>query len=276
MNPSTTVFRLALRELAVHWQSRWILITGGLYTTLSWAVAFYGFSFTGGTAGLETVLVSLVHLQLYTVPLLGLLLAYDTFLGERESGMFDLHLALGVSQWEFLLGKWLGLALSLAFVLAPGLLLQAAGLGAAGGSLGQFTRLLCYDALLGGAVVSTGLMVSGLSLNRGTVISLCIGIWLLEAVLLDFVAIGLLAATGGDIPGGVINALTAAHPLGAYRLLNYLSFFPDQMASLAHAPGVNLYSAYAVLAAWVFLPLAATQYRLSRTFKPVPLENIPC
>ena len=101
MNRLAAARHLAIRELAAHLKSRWIVITGSLCAVLSWVVAFHGLGFATSTMGSETVLVSLVHLQLYIVPLLGLLLAYDAILGERESGMFDLHLALGVAPGAF-------------------------------------------------------------------------------------------------------------------------------------------------------------------------------
>lgn len=275
MNTTHTVLSLAGREVAAHLQSRWILVTGSLCAALSWAVAFHGFAFTGETPGHETVLVSLVHLQLYAVPLLGLLLAYDTLLGERESGMFDLHLALGIRPVEFLLGKWLGLWFSLWIALTPSAVLQAAGLLDTGGTIYQFVHFQAYAALLSGAIVSLGLALSGSSLNRGTVIALCIGAWIVQAVLLDLVVIGLLASSGGDVPTVVVDALTAAHPLGAYRQLNYLNFFPEQAVAAPHTSAASPAAAHAVLVAWILLPALAVHQRLARTYRAVPLAPAP-
>lgn len=264
---------IAYKELVANLKSWWILIMGCVCAVLSWAVGSYGFSFASGQIGQETVLVSLVHLQLYIVPLLGLLIAYDAVLGERESGMFDVHLALGVPWWSFLVGKWIGLFVSLAVALMPSLLLQAMTFVAVGGSGGDFAALLLYSALLASAIVSAGLLVSSASLNRSTVVSLCIGTWLLLAILLDFLVVGLLAATQGDVSDELVNALIIINPLGSYRLLSYLHFFPQQVESLLYARGVGVAAAVAMMVAWVLGPLLATGYRLTRIYRPVALEG---
>ena len=126
------------------------------------------------------------------------LLAYDAILGERESGMFDLHLSLGVSRWTFLAGKWIGLYACLLIAVAPGMLLEGRAFLAAGGDAGTFAALLLYCALLASAITSTGLLISSCSLNRGTVVSLAVGSWIVLVVLLDLVVVGMLAATAGD------------------------------------------------------------------------------
>ncbi|MFT5085754.1 MAG: Cu-processing system permease protein [Candidatus Latescibacterota bacterium] len=268
----TTVY-VAYKELIANLKSWWIVIMGLVCALLSWAVGSYGFSFASGQIGQDTVLVSLVHLQLYIVPLLGLLIAYDAVLAERESGMFDVHLALGVPWWSFLIGKWIGLFASLTVALVPSLALQAMAFVAVGGSAGEFIVLLSHSALLGSAVVSVGLLVSSASLNRSTVVSMCIGTWLLLAVLLDFLVVGILAATQGDVPDELVNALIIVNPLGSYRLLSYLHFFPEQVESLLYARGVGFAAASAMLAVWIVGPLLVTGYKLTRIYRPVALKR---
>lgn len=267
-----SIVQLAIKELTANLKSWWILIMGAICALLAWMIGGYGFAFAG-EAGRDGVLVSLVHLQLYIVPLLGLLLACDAVLGERDSGMFDVHLTLGVDRWGFLLGKWLGVFASLSITLIPSLALQAWSLRAVGGSSGEFAALLLYGGLLGSAVVSTGMLISSCSLNRRTVISLCIGTWLLLALLLDFLVVGLLAATAGDVSDWLINGLILANPLGGYRLLSYLHFFPDQVEPLLHARHTGAAAAIGVLGVWVVAPVLLTGWRLTRLYRPLPVRS---
>ncbi|HCV22676.1 MAG TPA: ABC transporter permease [Candidatus Latescibacteria bacterium] len=266
---------LAIKELVANLKNWWIVIMGLLCALLSWTVGTYGFSFASGELGQETVLVSLIHLQLYIVPLLGLLLAYDAILGERDSGMFDLHLALGVGRFTFLAGKWIGLSASLFIALMPSLLLQAVAFLAAGGTASSFVILLVHCGLLCSAVISIGLFVSGWSLNRGTVVSLCIGSWLLLAVLIDFIVVSLLAATQGDVPDWLVNGLIIGNPLGSYRLLSYLHFFPEQVEALLYARGTGWLAATFVMAVWIIGPLWATGYRLAKIYRPIEWQQQP-
>lgn len=260
---------IAGKELSAHLRNWWIVIMGVVCALLSGLIGAYGFSFAAGAAGAHSVLVSLLHLQLYIVPLLGLLLAYDAILGERESGMFDLHLSLGVNRWTILCGKWVGLYACLSIAVLPGLLLQGNAFRAAGGGWGTFLALMLYCALLASAVVSTGLLISCCSLNRGTVVSLAIGTWVVLVVLLDFLVVGLLAATEGDVSDWLVNGLILANPLGSYRFLAYAHFFPDQVEPLLHARNVGVASALGVLALWIVGPVLLAGQRLRSIYRPV-------
>ena len=260
---------LAAKEVAANLRSWWIAIMGLLCALLSWTVSSYGFSFASGELGQDTVLVSLIHLQLYIVPLLGLLLAYDAILGERESGMFDLHLAMGVGRLSFLAGKWAGVAVSLWGALLPSFVLQAVAFVRAGGDPFVFAALMFYCGLLCGTVVSVGLFASSCSLNRGTVVSLCIGAWLVLAVITDFAVVSLLAITQGEVPDWLVNGLIVGNPLGAYRLLSYLHFFPEQLETLVQIRDAGWLPAALVLAFWIVGPLTATAHRLVRIYRPI-------
>lgn len=272
MNNRQRMGYLVAKELVANLKSWWIAITGLAAAALSWFVGAHGFAFTGGQVQVETLLVSIVHLQLYIVPLLGFLLAYDAILGERESGMFDLHLALGLGKGTFLAGKWLGLMVSLWIALVPSLAVQAWSLVAAGGETGTFVWLVVYAGLLSGAVISIGLLLSSLSLNRGTIISLSVGVWLLLAVLMDFAIIGVLTLTQGDVPDWIVNALVVVNPLGLYRLLSYLTFFPGQVEALLHIRSGGLMLAGLALLSWIAGPVLLTWYRLTRQYRPIAVD----
>ncbi|HJP30546.1 MAG: ABC transporter permease [Candidatus Latescibacteria bacterium] len=265
---------LAVKEMSAHLRSWWIVIMGTVCALLSGLIGTYGFSFASGQAGAESVLVSLLHLQLYIVPLLGLVLAYDAVLGERESGMFDLHLSLGVSRWTFLVGKWIGLFACLAIAISPGMLLQGHAFHTAGGGWLTFAALLLYCGFLSGAVVSTGLLISSCSLNRGTVVSLAVGSWILLAVLLDFLIVGLLAATAGDVPDWLVNGLILVNPLGSFRLLTYAHFFPDQVEALLHARQTGALAAAVMLGLWVAGPVLLAGHRLRAIHRPIDFRAL--
>ncbi|MBT4611716.1 MAG: ABC transporter permease subunit [Gemmatimonadetes bacterium] len=265
---------LAMKELVANLKSWWIVIMGLLCALLSWTVGSYGFSFASGDIGQETVLVSLIHLQLYIVPLLGLLVSYDAVLGERDSGMFDVHLALGVGRLSFLAGKWIGLSASLFIALIPSLILQATAFLAAGGAMSSFFILLLHCGLLCSAVISIGLFISSWSLNRSTVVSLCIGSWLVLAILIDFIVVSLLAATQGNVPDWLVNGMIIGNPLGSYRLLSYLHFFPEQVEALLYTRETGWMAATSVMALWIVAPLLATGYRLSRIYRPITWQEV--
>jgi Cu-processing system permease protein len=275
MEPLRAAIHLAAKEMSAHLRSWWIVIMGSVCALLSALIGSYGFSFASGQAGAQSVLVSLLHLQLYIVPLLGLLLAYDAILGERDSGMFDLHMSLGVSRWTLLAGKWMGLYACLLVAVAPGMLLQAYAFHAAGGGVESFLALLLYSAILASVIISIGLLISSCSLQRGTVVSLTVGTWIVLVVLLDLIVVGLLAATEGDVPDWLVNSVILFNPLGSYRLLTYAHFFPDQVEALLHARHVGVVSALLIMGLWTVGPVWLAALRLRGIHRPIEFHAEP-
>ncbi len=103
MNTIRPIFYIVRKEWSDSFNNLWITIIAVACSILSFFVCTMGFSFTGGEVQIEALLLSIVNLQLYTVPLLGILLVYDAIIGERESAMFDVHLTRGVGLVSFLL-----------------------------------------------------------------------------------------------------------------------------------------------------------------------------
>lgn len=272
MTPALWVVK---KELVANLKSRWIPIMSAACALLAWLIGGYGFAFAGGQVGARSVLVSLLHLQLYLTPLLGLLLAYDSIQSERDSRMLDVHLAAGVGHWSLLAGKWVGLLACLTVTLAPSVAVQAWVFHAAGGSAGDFLVLLLCCALLAAALVSLGLWLSCRSTDRGTAVSLCVGAWILLAVVADLAVIAMLTATGGDVADEVVNGLILANPLGSYRLLAYDLLFPGQVESLLQARDASTLVALATLVAWVVVPFGVTGRRLGRLYGRLPIVAEP-
>jgi hypothetical protein len=88
-------------------------------------------------------------------------------------------------------------------------------------------------------------------------------------VLADFVVVSLLAITQGDVPDWLVNGLIIGNPLGAYRLLSYLHFFPEQLQSLLGVREAGWLPAALVLAVWVVGPLMVTAHRMVRYYRPI-------
>jgi len=227
-----------------------------------------GFSFTGGEVQIEALLLSIVNLQLYTVPLLGMLLVYDAIIGERESAMFDVHLTRGVGLVSFLLGKWIGLMISLWVALMPSIGVQAWSLLNFGAELQLLIWCVVYTLLLSGAMVSLGLFLSSISLNRGTIVSLCIGVWLVLTIFLDFAVLWMLDLTDGDAPEWIVQLFVNINPLGLYRLLSYETFFPHELKVPLTDSGEIMWVVLMLLG-WIVAPLVIAWCGLRKRYRPI-------
>ena len=72
------------------------------------------------------LLLSLIHLQMYAVPLFAFVLSYAGVLAEREQGTLDLLLSYPIVYRDLILGKWLGFCSILGFAIVAGIAAAAA------------------------------------------------------------------------------------------------------------------------------------------------------
>ncbi|MDY4164050.1 MAG: ABC transporter permease subunit, partial [Sutterella sp.] len=113
---------VALKEFRDCLRSRWLLFGSALFAILSVAV-FFGTAAIGGTLQyqpLSSVMNSLLSLTVFLLPLLALLLCYDAFVGEAESGTLLLMLTYPLSRLQWLTGKAIGQGGAILLVLAAG------------------------------------------------------------------------------------------------------------------------------------------------------------
>ena len=99
-----TVSIVAGKEFRDCLRSRWLVFGSALFAILGLAV-FFGTAAIGGTLQyqpLPSVMNSLLSLTVFLLPLLALLLSYDAFVGEAESGTLLLMLTYPLSrlQWR--------------------------------------------------------------------------------------------------------------------------------------------------------------------------------
>ncbi|MDE2615235.1 MAG: ABC transporter permease subunit, partial [Burkholderiales bacterium] len=107
---------IAAKEFRERLRNRWIVAVAAVFAAFALLIAYFGAAQQGavGFRGIEVTIASLTSLVIYLIPLIVLLLGYDAIAGERERGSLDLLLALPITRFELLLGKYLGLAAAFA------------------------------------------------------------------------------------------------------------------------------------------------------------------
>ena len=111
-HPIATV---AAKECRDRIRNRWVLAVALVFTVFALVIAYFGGAQQGavGFRSIEFTIASLVSLVIYLIPLIALLLGFDAIVGERERGSLDLLLAMPITRFELLMGKYLGLAVAL-------------------------------------------------------------------------------------------------------------------------------------------------------------------
>lgn len=209
-------------------RSRWLLFGTALFAILGTAV-FFGTAALGGSLEyqpLSTVMNSLLSLTVFLLPLLALLLSYDAFVGEAESGTLLLMLTYPIARVEWLFGKAIGQGSAIFCALAGGFSVMAAvesmlpvPYGIADLLVALMTLLLS-GWMLGLVFMLAGFCVSLSVQHKAQALAFLLLIWFALVLLYD---LGLLvvAVAGADILSREsLTALMLVNPASLFRLFN--------------------------------------------------------
>jgi len=259
---------LAGKEIRDGLRNRWIAGAVVVLAGLALTLAFLGSTPVGTVKAspLSISVASLSSLTVYLMPLIALILAYDTLVGEIERGTMLLLLAYPVARWQVIAGKFVGhvTILVLAVVLGYGIA-GAVVVAAAGGDmrdLGAYLAMVANSALLGAAFVALGYLVSALTRERSAAAGFALGLWVFMVVLYDLALLGVLVADKGQtIDQNLFVGLLLASPTDAYRIVSLVGSDAvaavGGLAGIATRVGLGPGLPLAVMAAWVILPLGA-------------------
>ena len=262
----TAVAAIAGREVLAGVRNRWMLAASLLLGVLALTLAFVG-SAPGGTVAaspLAITVVSLSSLSVFLVPLIGLLVSYDTLVGEIERGTMPLLMTHPVTRWRIVLGKFAGQVaiLAVATVVGFGVAALVTGLGEGGDAeaWGAFGVMVGGSILLGAAFIALGTLFSAVVAERGTAAGVSAAAWLIFVVLFDMALLAILVADEGQVVSGdLFRVLLLLNPTDVYRMLTLSG--SETVGALSGMAGVSAEAAFghaillAAMVLWVAVPL---------------------
>lgn len=257
---------IAGQEIRAGLRNRWIVATTLLLAALALSLTLLGSAPTGsvGVDPLAVVVVSLSSLTIFLLPLIALLLSFDTVVGEQERGTLILLLAYPVARWEVVVGKFLGHTAILAVATVVGYGAAAAVLVLRGGvedaAWPAFAAMVGSSVLLGAAFIALGGLASVVVRERATAAGIAVAIWLAFVLLYDTALLGVLVADGGKtVSAAMLDILLLLNPTDVYRLFNLTGSESVSVYAGMAGPGETSRLAPALLlgalAAWVAVPL---------------------
>ena len=259
------VFTITRRELRDAVRSRWFLLYTLAFAVLGLGISYMSAASAGGAglSGFARTAAGLTNLVLLVVPLMALTVGAGSIASDRERGMLPYMLAQPVSRGEVLLGKYLGLALSLLACLCLGLGVCAAVLAWKSEATNprSILWLTGLSFLLSLGMLSVGMLVSVLARRASVAVGTAIFLWLTLVFVTD---LGLMA--------GAIALRLRIEDLFALSLLNPLQVFKMWSLHAGDASldvlgpaglyateefGSRLHAIFAAcMGAWIVLPLA--------------------
>jgi Cu-processing system permease protein len=263
------VLTIAHKELRDRLRNRWVLAVALVFTVFALVIAYFGGAQQGavGLRSIEFTITSLVSLVIYLIPLIALLLGFDAIVGERERGSLELLLALPVTRFELLLGKYIGLAAALTLSTTAGFGLVAALLVAQTGTAGlePYAGFMFSSVLLGLAFLSLAVMLSVLAVDRTRASGLAIAMWFFFVLVFDLLLLGGLVASGGETGAEWFPYLLLLNPADVFRILNIFSLDDVRtlygLTSIVPAALAKPWLMALVMLGWIALPLAIANWR---------------
>ncbi|WP_417788856.1 ABC transporter permease subunit [Terasakiella pusilla] len=261
------IFIIALQEVLTGLRNKWVLSTTLLLGALALSLTLLGSTPTGGVGAdsLSVVVVSLSSLSIFLIPLIALMLSFDSIVGEAERGTLLLLMAYPLARWHLIVGKFLGhiFILLLAIVIGYGMAALALALESEAAvelDWSVFGGLILSSILLGGAFLALGTLISTLTVERATAAGLAVASWFVLVLIYDAALLGLLvSAQDGGMNNDLLDLFLLANPADAFRLLNLTS--TETVRTLSGMAGLGANSAlssgvlFASLVGWICVPL---------------------
>lgn len=261
------ILTVARKEFRDGFRNRWIIAITGIFAALALAIAYFG-AVTAGRVGFTSfgaTIASLTTLGSFVIPLISLLIAYDTIVGEADGGTLQLLLAYPLSRAELATGKFLGHSTVLATAIIAGFGVAVAAYQimmpevrtlAAWAAIGTF---MLSASMLGASFVGFACLISVFAREKARAAGLALLTWFLLVVLFDLVLLAVLVISGGnEIERSIFPYLLMLNPIDVFRLINLIGLgagagnavFLAMTAGHAYNVGVL----FAALVVWLVAP----------------------
>ena len=257
------IFTVANKEFHDGLRNRWLVSITLIFALLSIGLTYFGAAASGevGVTSLSTTVASLASLAVFLIPLIALLLSYDSFVGEQESGTLLLLLTYPLSKSQLLLGKFLGQGgiIALATLLGFGssavlLYFQQENTEI----IGAFSLFILSAILLGLSFTAIAYLISLSVSEKSKAAGFALITWFLFALAFDLALLALLVGVEEGVSQQGLTQLMMLNPTDIFRLVNLAGLDSSQVdGALAAAINASLSQTQLIsaLVAWVALPL---------------------
>lgn len=255
---------IAIKEFKDNQRNRWLWLMTGILSILSLCVSFMGSVVSGSLVVLEPAQIfsGLVTLTVFILPLGAILLSYDSFVGERESGTLLLLMTYPLARWHLICGKLLGHTYVITSACFFGFGLTALSLLVLGAEHSRvpfvigFVHLICSGILLSLVFVLLGYWVSLCVREKTKALGILLLLWFLLVLVYDLVLLTALVGMADLLNRHLFNLLILINPTDLFRALNLLASPADTLSAkgslaLIAQTGIGLPQMYCLFGVWL-------------------------
>ncbi len=227
-----TVWIVAAKEFQDGLRSRWVAAIALVFAILAIGLAYFGASASGmvGFTSLSTTIISLSSLAIFLIPLIALLLAYDSIIGEDEQGTLLLLLTHPLRRSQLLLGKFVGHAAIMAVATVIGfggsaiLIALMSGDGSSSELWHAFGVFIISATLLGWVFIAMAYVVSVVVNEKARAAGVSLLLWFWFVLIFDLLLLGAMVLNKGASGGEWFSYLLLLNPTDLFRLANVAGF----------------------------------------------------
>ena len=274
MNSMGPIFAVALKEFQDGLRNRWFISITLIFAVLSVGLSYYGAAASGqsGSVSLSSTIASLSSLAVFLIPLIALLLSYDSFVGEQESGTLLLLLTYPLSKVQLLLGKFLGQGgiITLATVLGFGSAALLLGMQSDFASvLPAFGLFILTATLLGLAFISIAYVISLAVNEKSKAAGISLLVWFFFVLVFDLALLALLVGTESGLSQDMLVNTMMLNPADIFRLINLAALDTadvNGVLSVAINSSQSVTSLLLLMLTWIIAPLviASTVFKFKK------------
>ena len=241
---------IARHELRINLRSRWIQLFAIIFAVLTLAISYFGMvtSIVVGFEGFTRTAASLLNLVLYLVPILALAAATSSF--SPEKGAAEFLFSQPVTRSEVLLGKILGLFVSLAMAIVFGFGVSGFVVAARAGSEGiaRYLGFVAVTLILLLSFLSLGALASVTSSSRVKALGIALALWFTFVLFYDLIMMGIVGLVDPHSARTIILVGLFGNPVDLARVAGLLMLGGSTIFGAAGATLVRTFGSTAVAA----------------------------
>jgi len=268
------VLLIARQEFTLNRRNKWVVSFAGIFALLTFFISYFGMV-TSGYSGFQDFArtsTSLINLSGFILPLFVLMLGTFSFISNRE--YLDLMVTQPVSRYQVILGKYLGLILTLfgATIIGftiPGILISfVIGIQGAAG----YALVILFSFILGIVFTGCSIFISQISNRQQIALGIAIGVWIFFEVVYGLLILGTTLYFSPSVLKYSLIFGLFGNPIDIIRILSLISvggleFFGPAGATLFKLAGSQwLAMVFGILGllVWIVIPIIVSLKIFSR------------
>ena len=233
------IYKIIKKEINFNIDNYWIFLSAFIILSTNIIIIYFGETISGDYSQTDTrsLTLSIIHLQMYLIPVLSFILSYDAILSEKEAGTLDLILSYKISILDIFIGKLLGNRLIFMFAFLLGFIPISIYLVLIGIKIITLIKFILTSIWLSIIFNGLALYISNLSKDRTMVILLSISIWMYFVFIYDMLFIFLVTVLYSKISINILNIILMFNPTEIFRIISIIYFMSNDANELF---GINI------------------------------------